>query len=71
LAEYRVIVGDCITGMATLPAGSVHCCVSSPPYWGLRQYLFDKAVVPRYNLSHEERTFLHEELARRGIKPRC
>jgi DNA modification methylase len=24
--------------MATLPAGSVHTCISSPPYWGLRDY---------------------------------
>ena len=24
--------------MATLPDQSVHCCVSSPPYWGLRDY---------------------------------
>jgi DNA modification methylase len=24
--------------MAGLPAASVHCCVTSPPYWGLRDY---------------------------------
>jgi DNA modification methylase len=24
--------------MRTIPSGSVHCCVSSPPYWGLRAY---------------------------------
>ena len=24
--------------LPTLPAESVHCCVSSPPYWGLRDY---------------------------------
>ena len=38
MAEYRIIVGDCIAGMATLPAGSVHCCISSPPYFALRDY---------------------------------
>jgi DNA modification methylase len=24
--------------LATLPEASVHCCVTSPPYWGLRDY---------------------------------
>ncbi len=31
-------VGDCITELAKLPERSVHCCVTSPPYWGLRDY---------------------------------
>src|SRR5215203_5651229 len=30
--------GDCRTELATLPAESVHCVVTSPPYWGLRDY---------------------------------
>jgi DNA modification methylase len=30
--------GDCLTILPTLPANSVHCCVTSPPYWGLRNY---------------------------------
>jgi DNA modification methylase len=35
---YDVIVGDCVKGMQTLEAGSVHTCVTSPPYFGLRDY---------------------------------
>jgi len=31
--------GDCIEQMRRLPDNSVHCCVTSPPYWGLRRYL--------------------------------
>ena len=31
--------GDCRDTLKTIPDGSVHCCVSSPPYWGLRSYL--------------------------------
>jgi DNA modification methylase len=31
-------VGDCAAILATLAAGSVHVCVTSPPYWGLRDY---------------------------------
>ena len=38
MATQRIIEGDCIEGMRTLPDASVHCCVTSPPYWGLRDY---------------------------------
>lgn len=31
-------VGDCLDVLRTLPAESVDCCVTSPPYWGLRDY---------------------------------
>lgn len=37
-------IGDCRTIIATLPANSVHCCVTSPPYWGLRDYGQDKQI---------------------------
>jgi DNA modification methylase len=30
--------GDCIDVLPQLPAGSVQLCVTSPPYWGLRDY---------------------------------
>jgi DNA modification methylase len=31
-------IGDCRELLPTLPAASVQCCVTSPPYWGLRDY---------------------------------
>lgn len=31
-------VGDCRSVLSTLEAGSVHTCVTSPPYFGLRDY---------------------------------
>ena len=34
----RCIVGNCLDVLPSLEAGSVQCCVSSPPYWGLRDY---------------------------------
>lgn len=34
----RIIVADALDGLAQLPDGSVRCCVTSPPYWGLRDY---------------------------------
>ena len=30
--------GDCRAVLSTLPDASVHCVVTSPPYWGLRDY---------------------------------
>ena len=44
MTTQRVIQGDCIEGMRTLPDASVHCCVTSPPYWGLRDYGHDGQI---------------------------
>lgn len=34
----RILKGDCRDVLKTLPDNSVDCCVTSPPYWGLRDY---------------------------------
>jgi DNA modification methylase len=34
----RILVGDCRTVLRALPAESIQCCVTSPPYYGLRDY---------------------------------
>jgi len=34
----RIIQGDCLERLRQLPDNSVHCCVTSPPYYGLRDY---------------------------------
>jgi len=31
---------DCLKGLKQLDSDSVHCCVTSPPYWALRDYGF-------------------------------
>ncbi|RAU43472.1 MULTISPECIES: site-specific DNA-methyltransferase [unclassified Pseudomonas] len=36
--RHQILVGDCIEMMRTLPDKSVHTCVTSPPYFGLRDY---------------------------------
>ena len=33
-----ILVGDVREKLRELADGSVHCCVTSPPYWGLRSY---------------------------------
>lgn len=34
----RILIGDCRTRLAELDEQSVQTCVTSPPYWGLRDY---------------------------------
>lgn len=33
-----ILVGDAVERLRGLPADSIDCCVTSPPYWGLRDY---------------------------------
>ncbi len=33
-----IIQGDCLTELKKLPDESINCCVTSPPYWALRDY---------------------------------
>ncbi len=38
MQSFELLQGDCTKVLATLPAASIQCCVTSPPYWGLRDY---------------------------------
>ena len=42
--EYEVKVGDCLESLLAMPDQSVHCCVTSPPYFGLRDYGVDGQI---------------------------
>lgn len=42
--QHRILVGDCIAMMRTLPDQSVHACITSPPYFGLRDYGVDGQI---------------------------
>lgn len=39
-----ILTGDALTTLRTLPDQSVQCCVTSPPYWGLRNYGVDSQI---------------------------
>ena len=54
-ALYELACGDCNSFLKDLPAGSVHLVLSSPPYYGVADYVksqrlsflwFDKSVLP-------------------------
>lgn len=36
--EPEILTGDSLTILPQIAADSVQCCVTSPPYWGLRDY---------------------------------
>ncbi len=40
----RILHGDALSMLRTLPAGSARCCVTSPPYFGLRDYGVDGQI---------------------------
>lgn len=39
-----IYLGDAVEVLRTLPDESIDCCVSSPPYWGLRDYGVDGQI---------------------------
>ena len=39
-----IIHNDCLDALKDMPSESVHCCVTSPPYYGLRDYGMDGQV---------------------------
>ena len=38
MSKAKIIVGDVRTAMQLIPDQSVQTCITSPPYWGLRDY---------------------------------
>ena len=42
--SIRVLVGDNRVLLPGLPESSIQCCVTSPPYWGLRDYDHDSQI---------------------------
>ena len=40
----KIYQGDCKEVMKTFPDESINCCVTSPPYWGLRDYGCDNQL---------------------------
>ena len=38
MIKNEILHGDCLDMLKTLPDESVNCCITSPPYYGLRDY---------------------------------
>jgi len=65
---HTILRGDVREQLKTIPDDTVRCCVTSPPYFGLRQYL-PNAVQIRPDISDEDRIKVLEELKSLGITP--
>lgn len=49
----RIINADVLEGLRHLSDESVHCVVTSPPYWGLRSYLRDDHPLKPFEIGGE------------------
>ncbi len=56
--HFRILHGNSLDVLATLPAASVQVCVTSPPYYGLRDYGTERIEWPEVKYS----MFGHEVL---------
>lgn len=66
----KILQGDCITVMRDMADDSVDCVVTSPPYWGLRDYGVDgqMGLEPTLGQHIEQMVAVFEEV-RRVLKP--
>jgi DNA modification methylase len=69
IGQAELLTGDCLAVLSNLPDASVQCCVTSPPYFGLRSY--DETAV-RINpaLPDDKLAWLLAELERRCVYAR-
>ena len=63
--NYEIKQGDCLEVLKTLPSESVNCCITSPPYWGLRDYGTGEWIGGDPNCSHK-RDSKQSELTQTG-----
>lgn len=44
MPSAKILVGDCLDRLKEIPDGAAHTCVTSPPYFGLRDYGVDGQI---------------------------
>lgn len=59
--EIDILNGDCIEMMKTLPDNCIDTCVTSPPYWGLRDYGGDGKVWGNQLCIRDDDTYVNHE----------
>lgn len=59
LPVNEIVCGDALAVLRTWPAESVHCVVTSPPYWGLRDY----GVAGQLGLEADLRAYVRRMVA--------
>lgn len=51
--RYEIILGDSLESLKNMPDNSIDCCITSPPYYGLRDYGTGKWVGGDKNCPHK------------------
>ena len=81
--KYDLYCGNCLDVMREMEAVSVQCCVTSPPYWGLRDYGTAKwgggsaecdHKVGRFAFPHSEKQGSNAgsgEMTAKDVCPKC
>ncbi len=68
----QVVVGDCTEVMRGWPADSIDLVVTSPPYWGLRDYGSETVRVwgasLNANTNGEKKSLKKEDLEERNLQ---
>lgn len=69
--DWQILLGDNRQTLRTLPAASVDCCVTSPPYYGLRKYSDHNEEIGREQTPEQYLAALLEVFreVRRVLKP--
>ena len=52
MEQFDILLGNCLEILPSLPEASVQCCVTSPPYWGLRDYQTSSWIGGDENCDH-------------------
>ena len=63
----RIMIGDALSQLAELPDESVHCVMTSPPYWSLRAYKGDDSMIglePTFDAHLEKLVAVFREVRR-------
>jgi site-specific DNA-methyltransferase (cytosine-N4-specific) len=42
--DIRIVLGDSRRVLADIPGNTFQCCITSPPYWGLRDYDYEDQI---------------------------
>lgn len=68
--RVKIHVGDCLTVLRAMPADSIDCVVTSPPYWGLRDYGVEGQIGLEPTLGEHLDVMVEVfEAIRRALKP--
>lgn len=54
LEPNNIYLGDCLDLLKQLDDESIHCCVTSPPFWGLRDYGLDPIIWDAVDMCEHE-----------------